>query len=166
MEVKSLSSPATGPTIRVLQSVFATHALPEIMVSDNGSDFTSQEFGNFMKSKGIVHITTAPYHPSSNGLAERAVQTFKAEMKRMKNEQRTLETKLEEFLFLVQNHTTRNNRGGASCDSDGTETKTLPGLTTSRPGKKDKGSTRATKEEVRGRTVSQATHGSRSTEND
>ncbi|XP_062506101.1 uncharacterized protein K02A2.6-like [Corticium candelabrum] len=96
---KTLSSPATGPTIRVLQFIFATHGLPELMVSDNGSAFTSQEFGNFMKGKGIVHITTAPYHPSSNGLAERAVQTFKAAMKRMENEQETLETKLDEFRF-------------------------------------------------------------------
>ncbi|XP_062521095.1 uncharacterized protein K02A2.6-like [Corticium candelabrum] len=69
------------------------------MVSDNDSAFTSQEFGNFMKGKEVVHITTAPYHPSSNGLAERAAQTFKAAMKRMKNEQGTLETKLDEFLF-------------------------------------------------------------------
>ena len=112
---KPLSFPATGPTIRVLQSIFATHGLPEIMVSDSGSAFTSQEFGKFMKSKGIVHITTALYHPSSNGLAETAVQTFKAAMKRMKTTGNT-----------VQNHTTRDNRGGASCDSDGTETKELP----------------------------------------
>ena len=99
LEVKPLSSPTTGPTIRVLQSIFATHRLPKIMVSDNDSAFTSQEFGNFMKGKEVVHITTAPYHPSSNGLAERAAQTFKAAMKRMKNEQGTLETKLDEFLF-------------------------------------------------------------------
>ncbi|XP_062501354.1 uncharacterized protein K02A2.6-like [Corticium candelabrum] len=81
LEVKPLSSPATGPTIQVLQSIFATHGLPEII--DNGLAFTSQEFGDFMKSKGIVHITTAPYYPSSTGLAERAVQTFKEAMKRM-----------------------------------------------------------------------------------
>ena len=96
---KPLSSPATGPTIRVLQSILATHGLPEIIVSDNGSAFTSQEFGNFMKTKEIVYITTIPYHTSSNGLAERAIQTFKATMKLMKNDQGPLETTLDEFLF-------------------------------------------------------------------
>ena len=65
---------ATGPTVWVLQSIFATHGLPKIIVSDNGSAVTSQEFGNFVQTKGLVHITTASYHTSSNGLAERAVQ--------------------------------------------------------------------------------------------
>ena len=104
---KPLTSPATGPTIRVLQSIFATLGLPEIMISDNGSAFTSQEFGNFMKSKGIVHITTAPYHPSSNGLAERAVQTFKAAMKRMKNDREHWKRSWMNFYFGTESHHTR-----------------------------------------------------------
>ena len=34
-----------------------------------------------MKANGIKHIRSAPYHPSTNGLAERFVQTFKKAMK-------------------------------------------------------------------------------------
>nr|XP_025043376.1 uncharacterized protein K02A2.6-like [Pelodiscus sinensis] len=47
----------------------------EQLVSDNGSQFVSQEFGNFMKANRIHHIISVPYHPSMNGLAERFVQT-------------------------------------------------------------------------------------------
>lgn len=43
---------------------------------------TAQELGDFCKSNGIQHIRVSPHHPSSNGLAERAVQVFKQGMKK------------------------------------------------------------------------------------
>ena len=51
-------------------------------MSDNGSNFVSSEFKSFLQKNGIKHITSAPYHPSTNGLVERAVQTFKQGMKK------------------------------------------------------------------------------------
>ena len=54
--------------------MFAAYGLPEQVVSDNGSQFT---FVDFMKGNGIKHIKSTPYHPSTNRLAERFVQTFK-----------------------------------------------------------------------------------------
>ena len=77
MEVEKVSSTAIEPTIRVLQRIFATHGLPDSIVSDNGTAFTSQEFSVFCKANGIRHIRSAPRHPSTNGLAKRAVQVFK-----------------------------------------------------------------------------------------
>ena len=51
----------------------------------NRQRFTSNEFETFLQRNGIRHITTAPYHPASNCLAERAVQVVKARLKKNKN---------------------------------------------------------------------------------
>ena len=94
----SLVNSATSTiTIHKLRSMFATHGLPRVVVSDNGSVFTSSEFQEFMTKNGIHHIRTAPYHPASNGLAERAVQTLKEGLKKLSSG--CLETKLCHFLF-------------------------------------------------------------------
>ncbi|UYV70236.1 K02A2.6-like [Cordylochernes scorpioides] len=47
------------------------------VVSDNGRMFVGHEFQEFLMMNGIRHITSAPYHPQTNGQAERVVQTLK-----------------------------------------------------------------------------------------
>ena len=74
LEVFVMSSTTSIKTIDTLKSLFARYGLPEQIVSDNGPQFTSDEFKSFCKSNGIRHITGAPYHPSTNGAIERAVQ--------------------------------------------------------------------------------------------
>ena len=71
-----ITVPSTD-TINVSMMLFSRYGLPEQIVSDNGPQFCSEEFACFMKENGIKHILCSPYHPSSNGLAEIFVQTFK-----------------------------------------------------------------------------------------
>ena len=92
--VKFASSSAT---IEKLRTLFANHGIPESIVSDNGSPFTSTEMKEFLTANGVKQITSSPYHPSSNGLAERAVQTCKSALKKMDGN--SLHIKLQRFLL-------------------------------------------------------------------
>ena len=97
LDVAIVTSATSSITIEKLRGMFATHGIPDIIVSDNGTVFTSEEFETFMKLNGIRHIKTAPYHPSTNGLVERAVQTLKENLK--KSKAGSLETRISRFLF-------------------------------------------------------------------
>ena len=77
LEVEVMSSITSEATIEKLRDLFARYGIPQQLVSDNGSKFTSREFAEFMKGNGIKHTLVASYHPRSNGQAERFVQTFK-----------------------------------------------------------------------------------------
>ena len=67
---------------RKLEHMFNYIGYPKVIVSDNGPPFTSQEFIEWCKQKGIIYIRSPLYHPQSNGLAERAVQEMKSLLKK------------------------------------------------------------------------------------
>ena len=92
-------STSASKTIQVLRSVFAAHGLPDQLVSDNGPQFTSEEFTCFLRSNGIKHTLTAPYHPATNGAAERFVQTLKRAILAGRNDPRPAQHKLASFLL-------------------------------------------------------------------
>jgi len=106
LDVRPMTSITSAKTIEQLRIMFSTHGLPKKVVTDNGPSFTSAEFKQFMKENDIIHITSAPYHPSSNGLAERAVQTFKRGIERIQGA--TVQERLSKFLFTyrITPHTT------------------------------------------------------------
>ncbi|XP_037302703.1 uncharacterized protein K02A2.6-like [Manduca sexta] len=63
--------------INKLKDLFTTFGVPFTLVSDNGRQFVSNKFESFLKNTGVIHKTSAPYHPATNGQAERFVQTIK-----------------------------------------------------------------------------------------
>ncbi|XP_014834021.1 PREDICTED: uncharacterized protein K02A2.6-like [Poecilia mexicana] len=109
-EVVPMKSTTSEKTISVLRTIFARNGLPEQIVSDNGPQYTSEEFQDFMKKNGIKHFKSAPHHPATNGLAERFVQTFKKAMKAMTRDDISIQHKIDNFLLVYRNsvHTTTN----------------------------------------------------------
>ena len=85
IEVFPTTTPSSNVIIKLLHLIFAQFGISEIVfqimhiVSDNGSCFVSEDFQQF---NDIKQITSAPYHPSTNGLAEKAVQIVKNCLKR------------------------------------------------------------------------------------
>ena len=80
-EVFRMKSTTTEKTIEILRRLFSSHGLPEEVVSDNGPQFTSTLFADFMKLNAVKHTRSAPYHPATNGAAERFVQVLKKSLK-------------------------------------------------------------------------------------
>ncbi|XP_033098565.1 uncharacterized protein K02A2.6-like [Anneissia japonica] len=77
VEVYPMKITTTNKTLDILRRLFSSYGLPEEIVSDNGPQFISSDFAEFMTRNGIIHKRVAPYHPASNGAAERTVQIVK-----------------------------------------------------------------------------------------
>ena len=94
-----MSSTTTAKTIAVLRDVFARNGIPRQLVSDNGPQFISDEFRQFMVANGVKHIRSSPYHPATNGAAEHLVQTMKKALKASHRDGLPLEQSLASFLM-------------------------------------------------------------------
>lgn len=102
--VFSVKDMTTKTTILKCKEIFTDFGFPEMMVMDNGRNFRSSEFLRFLETCGVTPKFTAPYHPSTNGQAERLVQTVKNSLRKIFSEPKNRELTLSEALraFLLQ----------------------------------------------------------------
>ena len=63
--------------INVMTDFFCRTSIPDVIWSDNGTQFTSHAFQEFLKKWGIRHKTSSPHYPQSNGKAEATVKSMK-----------------------------------------------------------------------------------------
>lgn len=105
LEVCKMNSITTESTIKALRYMFCRFGLPKTLVSDNGTQFTSHEFSEFMSNNSINHILTPPFHAQSNGEAEASVKIVKTALKKaiMDNKGKDIDYLLCNFLFDYRN---------------------------------------------------------------
>lgn len=105
IEVIKLSSTTAKVTECKLRELFSRFGLPDILVSDNGSQLVSHELESFLNRNGIKHKLTSPGHPATNGAAENLVKTVKSSLlaslhfMKSKSEIFDLDLSLCRFLF-------------------------------------------------------------------
>ena len=84
IEVARLSNLTSRAVIKELKAIFARYGVPDTLVTDNGSQFSSAEFAVFAKTWMFEHKTSSPTYPQSNEKAEKAVQTVKTLFRKCK----------------------------------------------------------------------------------
>ena len=79
LTLAKLSSTTSSEIIKHLKSFFSQHGVPQIIVSDNGPQYSAAVFKEFTTQYSFTHMhtTSSPQFPEANGAAERAVCTIK-----------------------------------------------------------------------------------------
>ena len=81
-EVDRLPNTKASTTILKLKSHFARYGIPDQVISDNGPQFTSDEFAEFSRKWDFEHLTSSPGNSKANGKAESGVKTVKRILKK------------------------------------------------------------------------------------
>ena len=78
---------STSTAVCIELSMIVTElSLPHIIKSDNGQCYNSKEFQQFLQCYSIMHQTSSPNHPRSNGFIERMVGVAKKLMDKARKE--------------------------------------------------------------------------------
>lgn len=104
-EVKELPNIKSQTVINKMKGIFARMGIPEVVLSDNGGCYASEEFAKFSKEWDFVHQTSSPYHSSRNGFAESYVKICKQMFSKAKT------AKQDALLALLEYRATPLNIG-------------------------------------------------------
>lgn len=109
-EVYKMTQTTTKVTLAAITDCCTRWGMMTTLVTDNGPQFTSALFQQYCKDHTITHLTSPPYHPSSNGLAERFVDTFKRALEKSQG----TDEEVKEYLGIYRATPHANAQGGLS----------------------------------------------------
>ena len=116
-EVIATNRITTNATIVELNKIFSQFGMPEVIVSDNATQFTSAEFTQYCQQNGIQILHSPPYHPHANGQAEHFVDTFKRTLIKLKGEG-TVAENIQTFLLSYRQTSHHSTPGRLEEEND------------------------------------------------
>ena len=82
--IRKLNDLSSSTVIMHLKGIFEEHGIPEKVISDNGTQYSSTAFSRFAQEYGFQHVTSSPTYAQSNGFIERTIQTVKRTLQKCK----------------------------------------------------------------------------------
>ena len=77
IEVECLQSTTTSAASKAVKVMFARYGVPNVLITNNGPQFSSADFLAFARVWDIQHVISSPRYPQFDGKAESAVKTVK-----------------------------------------------------------------------------------------
>ena len=102
-EVCFTGSITSAACIDFLTSVFSREGFCDEIVTDNGRQFCSSEFRDFLHDRGIKHCRTSTYNPQSNGEIERFHRNLKQQLIIARAAKENVCRSTQNYLFLYRN---------------------------------------------------------------
>ena len=104
-EIDYLPDMRSETVIQKLKVHMSRTYICDVCISDNGSQYSSQQFAEFAKEWGFIHNTSSPLHPISNGLSEVTVSIAKKLLKKAKD------SKQDPYLLILEYRNTPSECG-------------------------------------------------------
>ena len=103
-----MRSTTSEKVIECLEKIFTTHGLPLSLRSDNGPQFRSEVFEQYLEDNGIEHRKTTPLWPQANGEVERQNKSLLKRMKIAQAEGKEWKKEIRKYLVAYRStpHTT------------------------------------------------------------
>ena len=99
----------TKHVMAALREIFTKTAVPDLLWTDRGPQFTAHQFQSFAKQWGFVHCMSTPYYPQSNGKAEATVKSMKMLIRTAWNGRYLVEDTLCQALMQYRNTPSRKD---------------------------------------------------------
>ncbi|XP_033107929.1 uncharacterized protein K02A2.6-like [Anneissia japonica] len=101
-EVDTLRLTTADKIVKSLRKMFLTHGLPISNKTDNGPQFISAVFKEYLESQGISHRRVTPLWPQANGEVERQNRTLLKRVRIAQAEKRNWRAEIDKFLIMYR----------------------------------------------------------------
>lgn len=115
-EAVPLANIDTKTVAEALLDIYSRVGIPREILTDNGSQFTSDVMKEVSRLLSIKHLTSSPYHPICNGLVERFNGTLKMMLRKMCEERPTDWDRYLNALLFAYRETPQSSTGFSPFD--------------------------------------------------